>query len=106
MTSQVPSYTVAELEEETGYRAGDVRALGEFYTSPGFCDELLRLFVADSLSFVGQNLDPGERIEAVPLSRDEVQAMIADGRIRDGKTIAGVHLWLTLAPRPEDGGAA
>lgn len=82
-----------ELEEETGYRPARVRPLAEFYTSPGFLNELLHVFVADDLTFVGQRLEPGEEIEGRDLPRDEVMAMLADGRIRDAKTIASVLLW-------------
>jgi ADP-ribose pyrophosphatase len=87
-----------ELAEETGYRAGRIRPLGEFYTSPGFCDELLRVFVAEELSPVGQNLDAGERIEVEVIARSDVMAMIADGRIRDAKTMAALLMWI-LEPR-------
>jgi ADP-ribose pyrophosphatase len=82
-----------ELEEETGYRPGRLAPLGEFFASPGFLDELVRVFVAEDLEHVGQRLDPGEDIEVVELPRPEVLAMIADGRIRDAKTIAGLLMW-------------
>ncbi|MHC4770050.1 MAG: NUDIX hydrolase [Planctomycetota bacterium] len=79
-------------------RPGRVRALGEFYTSPGFCDELMRVFVADRLKPVGQKLEPGENLEVEVIARSEVTAMIGDGRIRDGKTIAALFMWI-LEPR-------
>lgn len=81
-----------ELEEETGHRAGRVTKLGEFYTSPGFTDELMHAFLAQDLEFVGQKLEPGEEIEVEPVDLDEAFAMAADGRLRDGKTIAGLFL--------------
>ena len=93
-----PHAASRELEEETGYRPGRIRALGEFYTSPGFCDELLRVFVADDLEPVGQKLEPGENLEVEVITRSEVMAMIGDGRIRDGKTIAALFMWI-LEPR-------
>lgn len=79
-----------ELIEETGYRGASVTPLAEFYTSPGICTEKMYAFVATGLEHVGQNLDETERItpEIVPMS--QVLAMIRDGRIRDGKTIATV----------------
>ena len=88
-----------ELEEETGYRAARIRPLGEFYTSPGFCDELMHVFVADDLHLVGQRLEPGEDIfvETVPVA--EALAMIDDGRIRDGKTIAALLMWVRSRER-------
>jgi len=82
-----------ELEEETGYRASDVRPLGRFYTSPGLGDELMHVYAADGLEAVGQRLEPGESIEVVVFEADEVLRMAADGRIRDGKTIAALMLW-------------
>jgi ADP-ribose pyrophosphatase len=83
-----------ELEEETGYRPARVTRLGEFYTSPGFCDELMRVFVADGLKMVGQRLEPGEQIDVEVVTRSDALAMIDDGRIADGKTIAGLLMWL------------
>jgi ADP-ribose pyrophosphatase len=85
-----------ELEEETGYRPRSVRHLSSFYSSPGFLDEILHLYVGEGLAFVGQRLDPGEEISVAELDVDEVMTMIADGRIRDGKTIAGVLMWARL----------
>jgi ADP-ribose pyrophosphatase len=82
-----------ELEEETGYRAGSLRKLGEFFTSPGFTDELMRVFVAEDLTHVGQRLEQDEDIEVQTVSLSEVSAMIRDGRLRDGKSVAGLLLW-------------
>lgn len=83
-----------ELEEETGYRAADLAPVGEFYTSPGFADELMRVFVARDLTPVPRRLERGERIEVEAVPLDRVLAMIDSGEIRDGKTIAGIFLWL------------
>ncbi len=91
-----------ELEEETGYHAERLELLGEFFTSPGFCDELMRVYVADGLEWVGQRLEPHEEIEVGIVSRDETLAMIDDGRIRDGKTIAAI----AMTQRAESGGTA
>lgn len=83
-----------ELEEETGYRAAILESFGWFYTTPGFTDERLDVFIARDLTLVGQHLDPGESIEVVPTPAIDVAAMIEDGRIRDAKTIAVVLRWL------------
>jgi ADP-ribose pyrophosphatase len=82
-----------ELEEETGHKSSVVRKLGEFYTSPGFTDELMHVFVAEELKHVGQRLEVGEEIEVEVIDVNEAFAMVRDGRIRDGKTIAGLLLW-------------
>jgi ADP-ribose pyrophosphatase len=82
-----------ELEEETGYRAARIEAFGQFYTSPGFADELMHVFIGRDLEHVGQRLEPHEKIDVEVVTLQEVHAMIDDGRIRDGKTIAGVLMW-------------
>ena len=76
-----------EVEEETGYRAGEITPLTAFYSTPGFCDEKLHGFVARGLEPVGQSLDPTESIEVEAVSEAEALAMIRDGRLRDAKTI-------------------
>jgi ADP-ribose pyrophosphatase len=89
-----PQHTAGrELEEETGYRARNLRKLGEFYTSPGFADELIRVYAADAADEVGQRLEPGEDIELEILPRQQVLAMVDSGEIRDAKTIAALFLW-------------
>ena len=82
-----------ELEEETGYRAGSMRKICEFYTSPGFCDELMRVFIARNLTVVGQRLEAGEEIAVERIDLDDALAMVHDGRLRDGKSIAGLLMW-------------
>jgi ADP-ribose pyrophosphatase len=90
-----------ELVEETGYSAAVTRKLGEFYTSPGFADELMHAFVAEHLTHVGQRLEAGEDIEVHILSRADALSMVHDGRLRDGKSIAALLMWA----RPSRGGA-
>lgn len=82
-----------ELEEETGYRAGRIEPLTEFFTSPGFADERMHGFLATGLTRTQQRLEPGEEIEVLPTPVDEVMTMMKDGRIRDGKTIATLLYW-------------
>ncbi len=77
-----------ELEEETGYRAANLVALGTFYTSPGFCDERMRVFVATDLTLVPARPEIGEEIEVFNATRAQIRAMIVDGTLEDGKSIA------------------
>ena len=79
-----------ELVEETGYRARHLRPLLGFYSSPGFCDERLHVFVATGLDPVEPAPSDGERIEVHPLPMHEALAMVRDGRIEDAKTIAAL----------------
>ncbi len=81
-----------EVEEETGYRASSIQPIGMFYTSPGFCDELMRVFVATGLQHVGQNLEAHENITVHEMPLDEVRKMAVDGRLLDGKSIAAIFL--------------
>jgi len=77
-----------ELEEETGYAAGRLEPIGEFYTTPGVSNERMWAFAAYDLKATAQSLDPTEQIrtEIVPLG--EALEAAVDGRIVDGKTIA------------------
>lgn len=88
-----PARTAArEVEEETGYRAAGVQPIGRFYTSPGFCDELMHVFIARGLEHVGQNLERHEEIEVQAMPMEAVRTMACDGVLRDGKSIAALYL--------------
>lgn len=76
-----------ELEEETGYTSQDVRFLFQFFSTPGFCNEILYAYIAKDLTFAGQHLDPTESIEVYTLSLDEALDKIQRGIICDAKTI-------------------
>jgi ADP-ribose pyrophosphatase len=96
-----------ELEEETGYRAGSWRRLGEFWTAPGFATELMHLYFATNLRPAHDEADrlgpdEDEHLELVRLPwRDAVDAATS-GRIVDAKSIVGL-LWLA---RLKDAGEA
>jgi ADP-ribose pyrophosphatase len=82
-----------ELREEAGLVAAELRRLGTIFTTPGFCDERIHLFLARGLSEEGHGHEADEviaEIARVPLA--EALAMIQRGEIVDGKTIAGLHL--------------
>ena len=92
----------AEVEEELGYRLGAVRKVFEAFMSPGSVTEILHFFVAEydasmRIGDGGGHPDEGEDIEVLEPTVDEARAMIADGRIRDAKTIMLLqHLALTV----------
>lgn len=77
-----------ELEEETGYRAGNITPLMEFYTSPGILTERMHAFQATDLTATGQNLQGGERIVCEVVEPSAARLMLLDGTLQDGKTIA------------------
>ncbi len=75
-----------EIEEEAGFSAGRIEPLGRMLTAPGFCDEMLHLFVARDLSQVPSRLEPDEYIETAPLQVEDALKMALEGKIADGKT--------------------
>jgi len=84
-----------ELIEETGFSADKFEKLTAIYTTPGFCNEVLHIYLATGLnkSKLGQNLDDGEQsltVEILPLTR--AVEMITGGEIVDSKTIVGILL--------------
>ncbi|MDR1532802.1 MAG: NUDIX hydrolase [Clostridiales bacterium] len=85
-----------ELEEETGMVAGEIRPFFKMYPTIGLCDETLHLFLASDLRQGTQHTDPDEFVEVERYSPEEAAAMIFDGRIMDGKTIAGVLAYLYI----------
>jgi ADP-ribose pyrophosphatase len=76
-----------ELEEETGYCANKWTDLGYVYTSPGYSDEKLYLYMAEDLEYTNCHPDDGEILEPIELSIDEALEMIKDGKIVDAKTL-------------------
>ena len=84
-----------ELREETGYAANEWMKLTSIYTTPGFCNEVLHIFLAQGLSphELGQALEEGEAtIQLMQIPIREAIAMIEREEIVDGKTIAGIML--------------
>jgi ADP-ribose pyrophosphatase len=76
-----------ELEEETGMRASRMTPLTRIYTTPGFTDEVIRLYIATNLEPGEPSRDPDEFIEVVRVSFSEALEMVRDGRIVDAKSI-------------------
>ena len=84
---------VRELEEETGYRPEKVEKIGEICTAPGYCTEILHLYVARDLKKGVKNREEGELgMEIIELKIEEVEEKIKNGKITDAKTICGVYL--------------
>ena len=81
-----------ETEEETGYRPGRLERLGSIVTAPGFCDEVIHLFLATQLEPTRQSLDQDEVLTLAPMAFDEAMARVRDNTIRDAKSIAALTL--------------
>ena len=79
-----------ELEEETGMRARRLERLTTIYTTPGFTDERIHLFLADGLEPGAEHREADEFMELHTLRWSEVLAMIERGEIADGKTLVSL----------------
>lgn len=81
-----------ELVEETGYRARRWRRLISFYPSPGYCDEVMTVFLAEQLDPGQARPEDDESIESRWFTMAELERMIRRGQIADGKTLVGFLL--------------
>ena len=79
-----------EVEEETGHRAGSLEPLGWIWTTPGFTDERIWLYLARDLTATEQRLEDDEvlTVERVPLA--EAVERAAGGEIADGKSVCAL----------------
>ncbi len=91
-----------ELEEETGYRSGDLRRVGEFNPYNGVTDEICAVYIAKDLIKSESHPDVTEEFESVICSQAELDEMIAAARIWDGMTLAAWSLVRHLV-RSQDG---
>ena len=85
-----------ELAEETGYRAKKWRPLVEYYASPGFLGEAMKVFVAEGLEAGDARPEEDEDIELRLVKLTDVLKMIKKGAIQDGKTLTSVLLYAWL----------
>lgn len=87
-----PSETAKrELEEETGYRANNLEYLFEFYTSPGFTDERIYLFLAKDIEKITDDIGVGnEKLALKKMEYDELLKQIKRGQLMDSKTVLGM----------------
>jgi ADP-ribose pyrophosphatase len=83
-----------ELAEETGYTAGHLHHLTDLWTSVGFCDERISVFVADDLEpGIRRPMGPEEMAaEVIRMPLDKALGLVASGTIADAKTVVGLLL--------------
>jgi ADP-ribose pyrophosphatase len=75
-----------ELIEEVGYSAAQLLPLGGLWSTIGFCDEYIHLFLARDLTLEEQDLEPDEIIDLCPMTLAEAVEKVHNGEILDGKT--------------------
>ncbi len=81
-----------ELTEETGYKASSWQEVSRFYSTPGFCNEVLYLYKATDVTLENKCLDIDEETEVLLLPLEEAWSRCCKGEIADAKTIAGLAL--------------
>jgi ADP-ribose pyrophosphatase len=85
-----------ELQEETGYRAGPLTKLVSYYTSPGYTNEEMTIFLAADCVPAGGAIDPDELIRLAPTPLTEIPRLVAPGpdQVAESKTLIGLLLLL------------
>ncbi|MEC0592265.1 ADP-ribose pyrophosphatase [Bacillus inaquosorum] len=89
-----PEYTaLRELEEETGYTAKKLTKITAFYTSPGFADEIVHVFLAEELSALEEKreLDEDEFVEVMELTLEEALKLVESREVYDAKTAYAIQ---------------
>lgn len=81
-----------ELEEETGIIASEWISLGTIATSPGFCNEVIHLYVAKGLSKGEIHWDEDEYVEIERYTFDELLQCINEEKVKDSKTLSALLL--------------
>ncbi len=85
-----------ELQEEIGFSSRDLRALGGFWMSPGYCTEFMYAYLAKDLVPSRLEADADESIEVERVSISRVSRLIRLGEIQDAKTIAALLMAVYL----------
>ena len=85
-----------ELAEETGYSAKKWKPLVEYFASPGFLGEAMKVFIAEGLVAGDAHPEADEDIDFRLVKLSEVLKMIDKGAIKDGKTLTAVLLYARL----------
>ena len=81
-----------ELQEEIGHKAGKLEALGSFFVAPGWCTQMMHAYLATDLTPARLDADEDEFIEVVRTPLTDISDLIANGTIRDAKSVASLLL--------------
>lgn len=81
-----------EFEEETGYRAAVMSLMTEIHPCIGYADEIIWLYYAKNLTFVGAKPDESEDLQLLYMSWHEIEQKIKNNEIKDAKTLIAL-LW-------------
>jgi len=89
-----------ELLEETGVTAARLQRLTSIWTTPGFTNEVIHLYLATGLTMGEPSRERDEFIEVVPQPLSRVLALIRDGEIRDAKTVVAILYMAAFVLKP------
>ena len=89
-----------ELLEETGVTAARLQRLTSIWTTPGFTNEVIHLYLATGLTMGQPSRERDEFIEVVPQPLSRVLALIRDGEIRDAKTVVAILYMAAFVLKP------
>lgn len=82
-----------ELQEEIGYKPAKLTEMATFYSTPGFCNEQITLFLATGLKPSQLQADDTDGIDSVRYTLDELKSLINGGHIQDAKTLIALSLY-------------
>ena len=93
---------IREMQEETGFKPGRVARLSGFYSTPGFSNEFLHLYLAIDLAPGRLHAEDTPGIEVVKVPAPQAAALVASGKIEDAKTIAGLLYYLEYRKKHQE----
>ena len=86
------SCALREIREETGFAAGNIVKIGEFFLAPGYSTEYMVIYLATELTTDPLPRDQDEFITLQPIPVDEAYTMAVNGELMDGKSLAALLL--------------
>ncbi|EGT5419100.1 NUDIX hydrolase [Clostridioides difficile] len=81
-----------ELKEETGYSAKNIKLIHKFFTSAGFSNEIMFVYLATGLTPGENNLDADEFLDVYEIELEETYNMVLKNDVEDAKTSIGLLL--------------
>lgn len=89
-----------ELQEETGYRAQELRELGWYFTDPAILTNKVTVFLAEGCTYTGnQDQDEGEDVKVRLVRENDVEQLISKSEITHGLSVAAWHLFHSRVQR-------
>ena len=80
-----------EITEETGFTAGKIEYVGKMAATPGYCSEIINLYIATDLHFTGGTPDENEYLRTVKCPLKSALEMAESGKIEDAKTLVLIY---------------